>query len=340
MKRYFRILCVFLIACVMIPAFISDADESDTSVIRSWTYYRELNFGGGYVEMSVGRDFDGCITWSSYYFEKDWTAKSKEYNQCIYVGSDLHDRYSISIDKSFNVDVANVVLADNNLSFDYTASIDLAPDADGATTYHSVFVLFFKVTDDAEEYYSTNTDGLFKSDVDGYQFIKYVPAGTVGGEEMMESGIGVSVELPSNFDPEEHIIGYAVWRVEDKPIKYQYEDIYGHFPYISDPDTDSSEVKIFDLSGYIVTEETTTLEPDITTTVTPDPDPEPKPEPVRGDANGDGRLNLADVTLVMKYIAEWDVSLDTDLADVNGNGRIGIDDVSMMLKLIAGWKNV
>ena len=28
-----------------------------------------------------------------------------------------------------------------------------------------------------------------------------------------------------------------------------------------------------------------------------------------GDANGDGAINLADVTLLLQYIAKWDVTL-------------------------------
>lgn len=62
------------------------------------------------------------------------------------------------------------------------------------------------------------------------------------------------------------------------------------------------------------------------------------PQPVRGDASGDGELNLDDVSLTMKFIAEWDgITVDETAADVNLNGRIGLTDVCLMLKLIAGW---
>jgi len=56
-----------------------------------------------------------------------------------------------------------------------------------------------------------------------------------------------------------------------------------------------------------------------------------------GDVNRDTNINLADVSLMLKYIAKWDVEMDTDAADVTGEGKINLGDVSLMLKYIAKW---
>jgi len=64
----------------------------------------------------------------------------------------------------------------------------------------------------------------------------------------------------------------------------------------------------------------------------------PTPEVVRGDADGDGVLNLSDVTVTLKYLAEWEnITIDETAADTNGNGKVNLTDVSFMLQLIAGW---
>lgn len=56
-----------------------------------------------------------------------------------------------------------------------------------------------------------------------------------------------------------------------------------------------------------------------------------------GDATGDGNINLSDVSLILKSIAKWDVTLDIDAADVTGDGNVNLSDVSLILKYIAKW---
>ncbi len=56
-----------------------------------------------------------------------------------------------------------------------------------------------------------------------------------------------------------------------------------------------------------------------------------------GDPNRDGKKNVNDVTLMLKYIAKWDVELDEGAADVTGDGKINISDVTLLLKYIAKW---
>lgn len=60
---------------------------------------------------------------------------------------------------------------------------------------------------------------------------------------------------------------------------------------------------------------------------------------VIGDANGDGKVNLADATAMMQYIAGWrNVRIDEGQADINDDGYVTIGDVTELLKGIAGWK--
>ena len=58
-----------------------------------------------------------------------------------------------------------------------------------------------------------------------------------------------------------------------------------------------------------------------------------------GDVDGDGKVTLSDVTLIMKYIANWKgVDIDEVEADLNGDGYVNLTDVTAMMKKIAGWK--
>lgn len=56
-----------------------------------------------------------------------------------------------------------------------------------------------------------------------------------------------------------------------------------------------------------------------------------------GDADGNGKVNLSDVSAMLKYIAKWDVTIDTVAADVDRNEKVNLNDVSAILKYIAKW---
>lgn len=56
-----------------------------------------------------------------------------------------------------------------------------------------------------------------------------------------------------------------------------------------------------------------------------------------GDANGDGVFNLADVTVMLKHIAGWGISVAPISSDVNMDGGYSLSDVTVMLKVLAGW---
>lgn len=56
-----------------------------------------------------------------------------------------------------------------------------------------------------------------------------------------------------------------------------------------------------------------------------------------GDCNEDKKINLADASTMLKYIANWDIQINTTAADVNRDGKINLVDVSRILKYIAKW---
>ena len=57
-----------------------------------------------------------------------------------------------------------------------------------------------------------------------------------------------------------------------------------------------------------------------------------EPTGKKGDANGDGVIDIADVTKVLSMIAASEFSSD---ADANGDGTVDIADVTTILSLIA-----
>jgi len=59
-----------------------------------------------------------------------------------------------------------------------------------------------------------------------------------------------------------------------------------------------------------------------------------------GDVNNDGGINLIDISVLMKYIAKWEVEeriFNPEAADVTHDDRINLADASKILKYIAGW---
>ena len=56
-----------------------------------------------------------------------------------------------------------------------------------------------------------------------------------------------------------------------------------------------------------------------------------------GDVNGNGTVGLSDATVLMQYISDWDVSINTEAADINRDGRITLRDITLLLRYIAGW---
>ena len=56
-----------------------------------------------------------------------------------------------------------------------------------------------------------------------------------------------------------------------------------------------------------------------------------------GDVDGDGELTNADITLLVRYLCGWDVSVNTSFADVVYDKKINNRDVIALIQKAAGW---
>ncbi len=62
---------------------------------------------------------------------------------------------------------------------------------------------------------------------------------------------------------------------------------------------------------------------------------------VYGDANGDGSVNLSDVTKMLQAVAGWEVTdYNEAAANVNGDAAVNLSDITKVLQFIAGWEGV
>ena len=62
-----------------------------------------------------------------------------------------------------------------------------------------------------------------------------------------------------------------------------------------------------------------------------------EPEPLIGDANGDGEVNITDVTVAVSYTLNNDDShIVFDNADVNGDGEVNITDITLIVDIVLG----
>ncbi len=59
-----------------------------------------------------------------------------------------------------------------------------------------------------------------------------------------------------------------------------------------------------------------------------------EPEQTLGDVNGDGEVNVADLSIVRSYILGIDTS--NSKADVNGDGEVNVADLSVVRSIILG----
>ena len=58
---------------------------------------------------------------------------------------------------------------------------------------------------------------------------------------------------------------------------------------------------------------------------------------IKGSVNGDDKINLSDVSMILQKIAGWSVTIDEIAGDVNSDGKLNLSDVTAVLKKIAGW---
>lgn len=52
-----------------------------------------------------------------------------------------------------------------------------------------------------------------------------------------------------------------------------------------------------------------------------------------GDVNGDGRINVSDVTTLVNMILSV-ISMDESVADINGDGNVNVSDITTLINII------
>ena len=65
--------------------------------------------------------------------------------------------------------------------------------------------------------------------------------------------------------------------------------------------------------------------------------PEEHPQALTGDADGNGKIDGNDATILLQYAAGWDVQINDAAADVNADGNIDGKDATLLLQYAAGW---
>lgn len=74
------------------------------------------------------------------------------------------------------------------------------------------------------------------------------------------------------------------------------------------------------------------------TPTTPEPDPAPD-TPIKGDANGDGKVDGDDLTIMQKYFSGYPVEIgDTAALDCNGDNKFTRADVMYLARALAKWE--
>ena len=57
-------------------------------------------------------------------------------------------------------------------------------------------------------------------------------------------------------------------------------------------------------------------------------------EVLMGDVNGDGLINLTDVTMLISYLVNGGVEIDLEAADVSGDGELSVTDVTRLIAIV------
>ena len=61
---------------------------------------------------------------------------------------------------------------------------------------------------------------------------------------------------------------------------------------------------------------------------------------IYGDVTRDGKVNLGDVSAILKTVAKWETDINDLAADVDKNEKLNLGDASKMLKYIAKWDDI
>ena len=57
----------------------------------------------------------------------------------------------------------------------------------------------------------------------------------------------------------------------------------------------------------------------------------------KGDANGDGSVNMKDLVLLQRYLNQWAVNINLSACDINGDGSVNMKDYVALQRKLNGW---
>lgn len=138
----------------------------------------------------------------------------------------------------------------------------------------------------------------------------YLESITVDGEEAEEIPDWINIGI-ENFDESLDDEGY--------PNNIDYDLVFGIDPM---EDTESRKVEIV----YMQTGAR------LKVTITQGEDAVSNP----GDVNGDGEVDVADISAIISVMAGQDVNFDANRADTNGDGEVDVADISNVISIMAG----
>lgn len=58
---------------------------------------------------------------------------------------------------------------------------------------------------------------------------------------------------------------------------------------------------------------------------------------VMGDVNGDGKINIRDLGILIQYLNDYDVAADLSVSDFNGDGTVNLVDAAVLQRYLNGW---
>ena len=60
---------------------------------------------------------------------------------------------------------------------------------------------------------------------------------------------------------------------------------------------------------------------------------------LKGDVNGDGSVNMKDVSALQRKLNGWEIEINETNADLDGSGKLNMKDLSSLQRLVNGWKD-
>lgn len=144
-----------------------------------------------------------------------------------------------------------------------------------------------------------------------------------------EKGIGIySIDVPSNMDY--IIFNNGSGQQQTVDVLLSDYSSYNAFRLVE------GSLK-YDVEGWVYSENISIpKETQSTTSPTFSSTDTSKTQGQIGDVNGDGNVDVADATILQKYLNKIAISINIEVADTNGDGTVNIQDVTHIQKYLAG----